>query len=47
MAATIGALMVDIGANVARLQHDMNRAQSTFSRSANRMKKMAKSAGLG
>lgn len=42
MAATIGALMVDIGANVARLQHDMDRAKSTFSRSANQIKRTAR-----
>jgi len=46
MAAIIGALMVDVGANVARLQHDMNRAQSTFKRSSDRMKKMAKNLGI-
>ena len=41
MAAVIGSLMVDIGANVARLQRDMNRAQSTVSKSVSGMKRMA------
>ncbi len=46
MAATIGALMVDIGANVARLQRDMNRAQGVFKKSTDTMRKVAASAGV-
>ena len=42
MAATIGALMVDIGANVARLQRDMNQAQSTVSRAASKITSTAR-----
>lgn len=46
MSATIGALMVDIGANVARLQHDMDRAQRTVQSASNKVKSIARTMGV-
>ena len=44
MAGTLGSLIVDIGADVARLRNDMNKAQQTVNSSVGRIQATARSA---